>query len=479
MTANPATGRRVLPMVEPLEPRLLLDAVGPGLGWEAQAAAEVGQAKLTPAIQEDAGGAGLQGAKALPDKAGGLRANPAAFVDVIDNPYLPLLPGTRYVYKGTEDGEAIRNTVVVTRGTKQIQGVTTTVVRDRVYVGGELVEDTLDWYAQDGVGNVWYFGEDSKEYEDGKVVSTQGSWEAGVDGASAGIVMPAHPAVGSTYQQEFAPGEAEDQAKVLSLGSRAVVPYATFGGCLKTKDFTPLEPDQVEHKYYAPGIGFVRSVQVRGGNEVMELVRMTLAPDAFVDTIDNPYFPLIPGTKYVYKGMEDGEPIRNTVLVTGRTKQVQGVTTTVVRDRVYVDGELAEDTLDWYAQDAVGNVWYFGEDSKDYEDGKVVSTEGSWQAGVDGAMAGIAMPAYPRVGDTYYQEFARGEAEDQGRVLGLGSFVSVPFGNFGRCLKTRDFTALEPDQLENKFYAPGIGFVRSVQVAGGSAVMDLVRMFFP
>ena len=430
MAVNAATGGCVLPMVEPLEPRLLLNAAGP------------------------------------------------AFVDVIDNPYLPLIPGTRYVYKGTEDGEAIRNTVVVTRATKQIQGVTTTVVRDRVYVDGELAEDTLDWYAQDAVGNVWYFGEDSKDYEDGQVVSTEGSWEAGVDGAAAGIAMPAYPRVGHTYYQEFAPGEAEDQGKVLSLRSRAAVPYATFGGCLKTRDFTALEPDQVEHKYYAPGIGFVRSVQVRGGNEVMELVRMTMPPDAFVDVIDNPYFPLMPGTKYVYKGMADGEAIRNTVLVTRRTKQVQGVTTTVVRDRVYVDGDLAEDTLDWYAQDILGNVWYFGEDSKDYEDGQVVSTEGSWEAGVAGARAGIAMPTDPRVGDTYYQEFAAGVAEDQGRVLGLRSFVSVPFGSFGGCLKTRDFTALEPDQLEHKYYAPGIGFVRAVQVRGGREVINLVRMFF-
>lgn len=143
--------------------------------------------------------------------------HPGDFVRVIDNRYFPLRPGTRFVYQGTEDGEPEKVVTDVTHRHKTILGVKVVVVLDRVFVSGALKEKTLDWYAQDKHGNVWYLGEDSKEYEDGKVVSTAGSWEAGKDGARAGIIMLAHPHVGQTYQQEFASGVAEDRAEVLSF----------------------------------------------------------------------------------------------------------------------------------------------------------------------------------------------------------------------------------------------------------------------
>lgn len=201
--------------------------------------------------------------------------DPGNFVRVIDNRYFPLRPGTRFVYKGTEDGEPERIVTDVTHRQKTILGVKVVVVLDRVFLGGALKEKTLDWYAQDKQGNVWYLGEDSKEYENGKVVSTAGSWEAGKDGARAGIIMLAHPHAGQTYQQEFASGVAEDMAEVLSLHAKASVPYGSFHHCLKTAETTPLEPGAKEIKLYCRGIGFVKGDDVSGGTAHAVLTRIT------------------------------------------------------------------------------------------------------------------------------------------------------------------------------------------------------------
>jgi hypothetical protein len=162
--------------------------------------------------------------------------------------------------------------VVVTGDTKDILGVPCVVVRDTVTLDGEVIEDTFDWFAQDADGNVWYFGEDTKEYEDGEVVTTEGSWEAGVDGAEPGIVMEADPQVGDRYRQEFYEGHAEDMATVLSLDETADVPYGSYEDVLMTEDTTPLEPDVLERKFYARGVGVVLEVDVNGGGEREELV---------------------------------------------------------------------------------------------------------------------------------------------------------------------------------------------------------------
>ena len=145
-----------------------------------------------------------------------------------------------------------------------------------------------------------------------------------------------------------------------------------------------------------------------------------LDPADFVDVIDNPYLPYIPGTKWVYEGEDDGEVERVEVEVLDETREIEGITATVVRDTVYVDGELAEDTYDWFAQDKDGNVWYLGEDTHEYEDGKAVNAEGAWEYGKDGALPGIVMLADPTVGDAYRQEYYEGEAEDMGEVLEVG-----------------------------------------------------------
>ena len=173
-------------------------------------------------------------------------------------------PGTsRRVVGQTADGEEVI-LVEVTGQTKEILGVMTTVVRDRVWLEGVLIEETFDWYAQDNDGNVWYFGEDEKEMEAGRVVSTAGSWQAGVDGARAGIIMWAQPKVGSIYYQEYYEGEAEDIGEVLSLNETITVPFGRFEGCLKTEETTPLEPDVLEHKYYCPGLGHALTVEGAG-----------------------------------------------------------------------------------------------------------------------------------------------------------------------------------------------------------------------
>ena len=192
-----------------------------------------------------------------------------------NNRFFPLTPGYRYAYVTETPEGRETNDVVVTRDTKTILGVETTVIRDQVFLEGSLTEDTFDWYAQDKNGNVWYFGEDTKTYDHGVLVTTQGSWEAGKNGASAGIIMLANPKIGDQYYQEFAPGVVADQGKVLSLKEAVTVPYGTFTSCLKTADWTPIEPGNRAFKYYAEGIGVVLEVSHNGGGERTELTEFS------------------------------------------------------------------------------------------------------------------------------------------------------------------------------------------------------------
>jgi hypothetical protein len=216
-------------------------------------------------------GCGGSSSPKLPQGDEPAKLDPADFVSQIDNPYWPMAPGSTWVYR--EDGQRVE--VTVTNRRKEILGIAATVVHDVVSEDGELVEDAFDWYAQDGDGNVWYLGEDTKEYESGKVKSTEGSWEAGVDGAQAGVVVAAEPEVGLTYRQEYYRGEAEDAARVLSLDEKVEVPIGRFAGVLMTKDYTPLEPALVEHKFYAKGVGPVLALTISGGSDREELVRFT------------------------------------------------------------------------------------------------------------------------------------------------------------------------------------------------------------
>jgi hypothetical protein len=200
--------------------------------------------------------------------------DPQKLTTVIDNPYWPLVVGTRWVFEG--GGEYVE--VTVTDMQKQILGVPVVVVRDTVRDGAAdaaIVEDTYDWYAQDDQGNVWYMGEDTKEYENGDVVSTEGSWEAGVDGAQPGIVMYAQlPAVGEPYRQEYLACEAEDFAELSSTSESVSVPFGDYEDCIKTREYTPLEPGVNEFKYYCAGVGLVLEEDQDTGDRV-ELTDMT------------------------------------------------------------------------------------------------------------------------------------------------------------------------------------------------------------
>jgi hypothetical protein len=210
------------------------------------------------------------------------------------------------------------------------------------------------------------------------------------------------------------------------------------------------------------------------GKKAEETYNPTTDPANFVTTIDNQYFPLTPGTTFIYEGQTAEGTERTEVYVSHRTKKILGVTCVEVADDVSVDGTLVEATLDWYAQDKDGNVWYFGEDSKEYENGQIVSTAGSWEAGVDGAKPGIVMEADPKVGDSCRQEYYKGEAEDMADVLSLNESITVLYGSFSKCLKTKDYTALEPGVAENKYFAPGVGNVLTVMAKGGSERSELV-----
>ena len=223
-------------------------------------------------------GAGCQGGTVngspLPQGSEPVVLDPDDFVAKVDNPYFPLKQGSRWVYNETDtEGTAQKVVVKVTNRQKDIVGVSATVVRDTVTQGGKLVEDTWDWYAQDKCGNVWYLGEDTTEYENGKPVSKAGSWEHGVNGAYAGVVLPARPVDGLAYRQEYYAGEAEDAAEVLSVEEQAEVPAGHFNNVLLTKDFTPLHPKILEYKLYAKGVGPVLVFGVSGGSDREELVR--------------------------------------------------------------------------------------------------------------------------------------------------------------------------------------------------------------
>ena len=206
--------------------------------------------------------------------------DPADFTTRITNPYWPMRPGTRWVYRETDSGGARQRVVVtVTDRTRRIaNGVTARVVTDVASEDGEPVEVTEDWYAQDRAGNVWYLGEDTAEYENGKVVSREGSFEAGVDGAQAGVVMAARPRPGLRYRQEYYAGHAEDRARVVSTREQAGVPFCHFRRVLMTREDNPLEPKVLEFKFYARGIGPVLAVAVSGGSDREELVRYRRGP---------------------------------------------------------------------------------------------------------------------------------------------------------------------------------------------------------
>ena len=198
--------------------------------------------------------------------------DPEVFSTTISNPYLPLTPGTRIIYEAQTAEGRQRTVTEVTRDTKKVMGVDTVVVHDVVTVNGKTSEDTFDWFAQDRDGNVWYFGEATKQFGDG-TVDTAGSFEAGVNGALPGIVMLGHPQIGDQYRQEFSTGVAEDAGEVLSLtGTEATPLTGPTTDLLVTKDTDLRDPSSAEKKYYARGVGLVLTVDATGPSERDEAI---------------------------------------------------------------------------------------------------------------------------------------------------------------------------------------------------------------
>ncbi len=400
--------------------------------------------------------------------------------DQVDNAYFPLTPGLARTFRvETEDGVEI--IVVETLDTtRTVAGVKCAIVRDQVFLDELLIEDTFDWYAQDDDGNVWYLGEDVTNYEyddDGNLLGTddEGAWEAGVDGAVAGILMKATQQVGDTYRQEYYEGEAEDMGEIIALNVSVLLSTGAAYTCLQTRDWNPLEPGSEEFKYYAPGLGVVLEEPTDGSeqNEYQGAFDTTEASLPDIDdatfssptNVTNPWLSYLPGGIWEYEN--DTEDGLETILVEVQvaTRMVMGIECLVVRDRVYLDGLLIEDTFDWYAQDDDGNVWYMGEDVTNYEydDMDVLigtDNDGAWEAGVDGAEPGIIMWATPTVGTSYRQEFYEDEAEDMATVIATGVTVVLEEGStYLGCVQVLEWSPLAPEALEYKFYESGVGVV--------------------
>lgn len=202
--------------------------------------------------------------------------DPAGFTTQVTNPFWPMKVGDHWVYRETDaEGEVQRNDVVVTDKKKRVMGIDVLVVHDTVKLQRELTEDTYDWYAQDSKGNLWYFGEDTAEYENGELKTKEGSWEAGLHGALPGIIMPADPQAGMTYREEYYKGHAEDGAEIISTDALAKVPYGRFDHGVQTRNFSGIEPNVIEEKIYARGVGVVLEITVSGGSDRSELIRFT------------------------------------------------------------------------------------------------------------------------------------------------------------------------------------------------------------
>ena len=234
----------------------------------------------------------------------------------------------------------------------------------------------------------------------------------------------------------------------------------------------------------ACGSGSDDGTQAAGGSSTVAATALLpegsqpfpIDPGAFTTEIDNPYWPMKPGSQWTFRETDAEGAVRDVVVtVFDKTKTIaNGVEARIVHDQVTEDGQISEDTYDWYAQDSEGNLWYFGEDTTEYANGKPKTKEGSWEAGVDGALAGIIMPANPQVGMTYREEYYKGHAEDGASIIGIDALAKVPYGRFEHGVQTRNFSGIEPDVIEEKIYAQGVGVVLEITVSGGSDRSELL-----
>ncbi len=217
------------------------------------------------------------------------------------------------------------------------------------------------------------------------------------------------------------------------------------------------------------------AVVLLGSHAVAEPYQPKMEPANFTHAVTNPYFPLVPGTTATFLENDGRETRENKLTVTRETKNVMGVRCVVVRDTLTLDGALVEDSVGWYAQDRQGAVWIFGESVREMKIGGRVSTEGSWEAGIAGAQPGIVMPAHPKIGERYRQEYLANVAEDIGQIAALDETVTVPGGTFAGCVRTREWSMLDSG-TSKKWYAKGVGLVRAESTDGEvSTLISLTR----
>ena len=415
------------------------------------------------------------------EEASGAVFDPGGASREIDNLYLPLLPGTTLVREGEAEGGAERVVSTVSHDTRIVDGVQSAILVERTFVEGEFVRETFQWFAQDAGGNVWKMGESSQRLSDGVEVGPAEGWEAGVAGAEPVLRMNVEPVVGDVYRPDRPSAAGGDPEVVRAVDVEVVLSDGSVHLCVETETAASAGP---ESRFYAPGLGIVLEENEAEG-ERLELVDALvdtapiLEPADFSSNITNPLFPFAPGTTFFHEGETEDGFFQSETVVTHRERMVMGIACREVEVLERLDGELYEVTIEWFAEDLEGNVWYFGEDVRDYRDGVVVSTEGSWEAGVDGGKPGIVMKANPRVGDSYRQEYHPRQAEDVAHVVAKDVPVVLQDGSEHICLVTQEEDTLEEDdgerEKERKFHAPGLGMVRETQV-DGSQPIDLVKV---
>lgn len=394
--------------------------------------------------------------------------------------WLPLAPGTTLVYEGPSEDGFERTEVSVDPGPYVLGGETCAILVEMSFVDGALAEQTRSWVTRQANGDLALLREDVKAFAGGMVVGTEGSWEAGVDDAEPGLLVPGTPAVGDTWRIRSVPGVTGDTAEVLSLDAAVTLSDGTTYTAMRTREWDPENPDEVEYKDYVAGLGVVRE-ESTDGTEWTELVEVRTTPlparMPAVATVDaaNPLFPLVPGTRFVYEG--DGPDGRRRVEVRVRreTEVILAVPCAVVDVHEFLDGDLVERTTEWYTVDAAGAVWLMGEATEEIEAGVVTSTEGSWTAGAAGAEPGVLIPADPRPGDTWAIEAAPGAAADRAEVVATDLPIVLADGTPATAVRVREWDPDDPDEVDYKDYVSGLGLVRE-EPADGSGTLDLVSV---
>jgi hypothetical protein len=408
-------------------------------------------------------------------------------------PHFFLDPGRRLVLRGRREGVQVTLALTVLNETKEItlptaggaRKIVARVVEEMETADGELTEITRNFYARClETGDVYHFGEEVAAYEGGAIVSREGSWEAGLNDALPGLMMPRTFLLGARYLQELAPDIAMDQAEHTGMTLTVSTPFGTLRDCVQVTEHNPLEPGtEPAIKTYAPGIGLVEDDGLL--LEEFHLGQTDGAPTGctFVPFSNHPFFPLSPGRRLVLEGREDGKLVVLTITVLDAVKatslavggEQRLLSTRVVEERETKDGELRKVTRQFVAQCVeTGDVYHFGEEVDRYVGGGVVGHQGTWLAGVAGAQPGLLMPGNFVVGAQYFRTRAPGVTQHLAVNSAAGLTVTVPAGTFTGCVTVTETNILVPDERpETKAYAPGVGLI---DVAG---VLKLTEFVVP